>query len=54
LGYSPASAEIAKKAQADTLELMTAAGKNLGDEATLAAKATSHDATSATKTAAAN
>ncbi len=32
-------AEIAKKAQADTLELMAAADKNVGEETNSAAKA---------------
>jgi len=57
-GYSKAAtehltafAEIAKKAQADTIELMTAAGKTFSDETTSVAKAPSKDATSVMKTA---
>ncbi len=50
--HMTAFADIAKKAQADTLELMTAAGKNLGEDATSTAKAASKGATSATTTAA--
>ena len=42
-------AKIAKKAQADTLELMTATDKNLGEEVTSAAKVASTDATSDAK-----
>ncbi len=49
--HMTAFAEIAKKAQADTLELMTAAGKNLGENAASTAKSASKDTTSATKTA---
>lgn len=50
--HMTAFAEIAQKAQADTLELMTAVGKNFGEKATSSAKPASKDATSATKTAA--
>ena len=42
-------AEIAKKAQADTLEMITAADKDLSEEATSAAKASSGDASSDAK-----
>ncbi len=50
--HMTAFAEIGKKAQSDTLELMTAAGKNFGEEAKAAAKTASKDATSAAKSAA--
>ena len=51
--HMTAFAENAKKAQTDTLELLMAAGKNFGEEATSAATAASKDAASGAKTTAA-
>lgn len=51
--HMTAFAENAKKAQTDTLELLMAAGKNFGEEATSAAKAASKDAAFGSKTTAA-
>ena len=48
-----AYAEIAKKVQMDTMELMLAAGKDISDDATAAVKKATADVTSATKKAAA-
>lgn len=47
-----AFAEIAKKVQMDTVELMMAAGKDMGAEATAAMKKATDDVTSAAKKAA--
>ena len=46
-------AEIAKKVQLDTVELMMAAGKSASEEATAAVKKATNDATTAVKKAAA-
>ena len=46
-------AEIAKKVQMETVELMLAAGKNLSEEATDAVKKATTEATTAVKKAAA-
>ena len=46
-----AFAEIAKKVQMETVELMLAAGKDMGDEATKAVKKASDDLTAAAKKA---
>ena len=46
-------AEIAKKVQLETVELMMAAGKNVSEEATAAVKKATNDATTAVKKAAA-
>ncbi len=46
-----AFAEIAKKVQMETVELMMAAGKDLGEEATKAAKKATNDLTAAAKKA---
>lgn len=51
--HMTAFAENAKKAQTDTLELLMAAGKTFGEEATSAAKSASKDVTSGSKTTAA-
>ena len=48
-----AFAEVAKKVQMDTIELMLAAGKDFGDDATAAVKKATADVTSAAKKAAA-
>lgn len=48
-----AFAEVAKKVQMETIELMLAAGKDLGEDMTAAAKKASDDMTKATKKAAA-
>lgn len=47
-----AFAEVAKKVQMDTVELMLAAGKDFGDEATRAVKKATDDLTAAAKKAA--
>jgi hypothetical protein len=47
-----AFAEIAKKVQMDTVELMMAAGKDLSEEATAVVKKATADATAAAKKAA--
>lgn len=47
-----AFAEIAKKVQMDTVELMIAAGKDMGQEATAAMQKAASDMTGAAKTAA--
>ncbi len=47
-----AFAEIAKKVQMDTVELIMAAGKEIGDDATAAVKKATNDVTKAAKTAA--
>ena len=49
--HMAAFAEIAKKVQMDTVELMMAAGKDFGEEATAAVKKATADATAATKKA---
>jgi len=46
-----AFAEIAKKVQMETVELMLAAGKDMGDDATAAVKKASNDVTAAAKKA---
>jgi len=51
--HMAAFAEIAKKVQLDTVELMMAAGKDLSDEATAAVKTATTEATKAAKKAAA-
>lgn len=51
--HMTAFAENAQKAQKDTLELLMAAGKNFGEDATATVKAASKEATSASKTTAA-
>ena len=48
-----AFAEVAKKVQMETVELMLAAGKNIQDDATAAVKKATSDVTSAAKKAAA-
>jgi len=48
-----AFAEIAKKVQMDTVELMMAAGKDISDDATAAVKKASNEVTAAAKKAAA-
>jgi len=50
--YMSAFAEVAKKVQMDTVELMLAAGKDMGDEASAAVKKATDDVTKATKKAA--
>ena len=47
-----AFAEVAKKVQLDTVELLMAAGKNIGEEATAAVKKATSEVTSAAKKAA--
>jgi hypothetical protein len=49
--HMAAFAEIAKKVQMDTVELMMAAGKNMQEEATSAVKKATDDATKAAKKA---
>ncbi|MEP3295836.1 MAG: phasin family protein [Pseudoruegeria sp.] len=46
-----AFAEVAKKVQMETVELMMASGKNLSEDATAAVKKATTEATKATKTA---
>ncbi len=46
-----AFAEIAKKVQMETVELMLAAGKDMGDEATKAVKKATNDVAAAAKKA---
>ena len=48
---APAFAEIAKKVQMETVELMMAAGKEFSEEASAAVKKATSDATAATKKA---
>lgn len=50
--HMSAFAEIAKKVQMDTVELMMAAGKNMQDDASKAVKKASDDVSAATKKAA--
>ncbi|MBV7378236.1 phasin family protein [Maritimibacter dapengensis] len=50
--YMSAFAEVAKKVQMDTVELMLAAGKDMGDEASAAVKKATDEVTKATKKAA--
>jgi hypothetical protein len=50
--HMSAFAEIAKKVQMDTVELMLAAGKDMGEEASAAVKKATDDVTKATKAAA--
>ncbi|MEL6549135.1 MAG: phasin, PhaP [Pseudomonadota bacterium] len=49
--HMAAFAEVAKKVQMDTVELMLAAGKDMTDEATAAVKKATDDVTAATKKA---
>lgn len=51
--HMAAFAEIAKKMQSETMELMMAAGKDMSDDASAAVKKATKDATAATKKAAA-
>ena len=44
-----AFAEVAKKVQMDTVELMLAAGKDMGEEATAAVKKATDEVSKATK-----
>ena len=46
-----AFAEIAKRVQMNTVELVLAAGKNIGDDATAAVKKATNDVTAAAKKA---
>lgn len=50
--YMSAFAEVAKKVQMDTVELMLAAGKDMGDEASAAMKKATDEVTKSTKKAA--
>ncbi|MEC7763894.1 MAG: phasin family protein [Pseudomonadota bacterium] len=50
--HMSAFAEVAKKVQMDTIELMLAAGKDMGDEASAAMKKATSEVTKATKAAA--
>ena len=47
--HMAAFAEVAKKVQMDTVELMLAAGKDMGDEATAAVKKATDEVSKATK-----
>ncbi|MBV7410278.1 Phasin [Maritimibacter sp. DP1N21-5] len=47
--HMAAFAEVAKKVQMDTVELMLAAGKDMGEEATAAVKKATDEVTKATK-----
>jgi NAD(P)H-hydrate repair Nnr-like enzyme with NAD(P)H-hydrate epimerase domain len=47
-----AFAEVAKKVQMDTVELMMSAGKNVSEEASAAVKKATADVTAATRKAA--
>ena len=49
--HMAAFAEIAKKVQTETMELMMAAGKDMGEEMTAAAKKATEEVTAATKKA---
>ncbi len=51
-GHLAALAEVAKKAQMDTVELVLAAGKDVSEDATAAVKTATDDATTAAKKAA--
>ncbi|MBD0866583.1 MAG: phasin, PhaP [Rhodobacteraceae bacterium] len=51
--HMAAFAEIAKKVQVDTVELMLAVGKDFTEDATAAVKKTTHEVTAAAKKAAA-
>lgn len=50
--HMSAYAEVAKKVQMDTIEMMLAAGKDMGEEASAAMKKATDDVTKATKAAA--
>ena len=47
--HMAAFAEVAKKVQMDTVELMLAAGKDMGEEATAAVKKATDEVSNATK-----